>query len=294
MLKSYDKRVESTYKLLETYIDLVVKDARQIGSNKKKADLAVATQKEFTLTWKLDKEKYEELPFKGYEAAYKPSQVSGAPRLYYDRNKPYTRNIKEWNHFLPDVKVQKPVAYIIPKAWTKVIELLKLNNVVIKELREDAVLPVESYYIADFKTVSHPFEGHYLHSNVQLDTRQQQLAFYKGDYIVYVNQPQNRYIVETLEPQATDSFFNWNFFDSILGQKEHYSAYVFEDTAAELLEKDPELKAKLDKEKLKYPDPAAKGDALLEFVYKNSDYYEKTHLRYPIARLQNDISISLK
>jgi len=294
MLKSYDKRVESTYKLLETYIDLVVKDARQIGNNKKKADLAVATQKEFTLTWKLDKEKYEELPFKGYEAAYKPSQVSGAPRLYYDRNKPYTRNIKEWNHFLPDVKVQKPLAYIIPKAWTKVIELLKLNNVVIKELREDAVLPVESYYIADFKTVSHPFEGHYLHSNVQLDTRQQQLAFYKGDYIVYVNQPQNRYIVETLEPQATDSFFNWNFFDSILGQKEHYSAYVFEDTAAELLEKDPELKAKLDKEKLKYPDPAAKGDALLEFVYKNSDYYEKTHLRYPIARLQNDISISLK
>jgi len=294
MLKSYDKRVESTYKLLETYIDLVVKDARQIGSNKKKADLAVATQKEFTLTWKLDKEKYEELPFKGYEAAYKPSQVSGAPRLYYDRNKPYTRNIKEWNHFLPDVKVQKPLAYIIPKAWTKVIELLKLNNVVIKELREDAVLPVESYYIADFKTVSHPFEGHYLHSNVQLYTRQQQLAFYKGDYIVYVNQPQNRYIVETLEPQATDSFFNWNFFDSILGQKEHYSAYVFEDTAAELLEKDPELKAKLDKEKLKYPDPATKGDALLEFVYKNSDYYEKTHLRYPIARLQNDISIILK
>jgi hypothetical protein len=294
MLKSYDKRVESTYKLLETYIDLVVKDARQIGSNKKKADLAVATQKEFTLTWKLDKEKYEELPFKGYEAAYKPSQVSGAPRLYYDRNKPYTRNIKEWNHFLPDVKVQKPLAYIIPKAWTKVIELLKLNNVVINELREDAVLPVESYYIADFKTVSHPFEGHYLHSNVQLYTRQQQLAFYKGDYIVYVNQPQNRYIVETLEPQATDSFFNWNFFDSILGQKEHYSAYVFEDTAAELLEKDPELKAKLDKEKLKYPDPATKGDALLEFVYKNSDYYEKTHLRYPIARLQNDISIILK
>lgn len=294
MLKSYDKRVESTYKLLETYIDLVVKDAVQIGENKKKADLAVAAQKEFTLTWKLDKDKYEEIPFKGYEAAYKPSLVSGAARLYYDRSKPYTRNIKEWNHFLPDVTVQKPLAYLIPKAWTKVIELLKLNNVAVKELREDAVLSVESYYIGDFKTVSHPFEGHYLHSNVQVDTRQQQLTFYKGDYLVYVNQPQNRYIMETLEPQATDSFFNWNFFDSILGQKEHYSAYVFEDTAAELLEKDPVLKAKLEKEKLKYPDPAAKGNALLEFVYKNSDYYEKTHLRYPIARLQNDISISLK
>ncbi len=70
---------------------------------------------------------------------------------------------------------------------------------------------------------------------------QQTMQYYAGDFVVYVNQPQNRYIVETLEPQATDSFFNWNFFDSVLGQKEHYSAYVFEDTAAELLKNDPLL-----------------------------------------------------
>ncbi|MGY0039706.1 hypothetical protein [Pedobacter sp. NJ-S-72] len=48
--------------------------------------------------------------------------------------------------------------------------------------------------------------------------------------------------METLEPQATDSFFNWNFFDSILDQKEHYSPYVFEDTAAGLLKITPILK----------------------------------------------------
>lgn len=294
MLKNYDQRVESTYKLLETYIDIVVRDASQIRENKKKADQATASQKEFTLTWKLDKEKYNDLPFKGYEARYKTSLVSGAQRLYYDRNAPYTRTIKEWNNFLPEIRVQKPIAYIIPKAWTKVIELLKLNHIEIRKLQEDAILPVESYYIKDFKTSGHPFEGHYLHSSVQLESRMQQLTFYKGDYLVYANQTRNRYILETLEPQATDSFFNWNFFDSILGQKEHYSPYVFEDTAAELLQNDPELRAKLEKEKAKYKDPATAGDALLEFVYKNSDYYEKTHLRYPIARLQQDLPLSLK
>ena len=41
--------------------------------------------------------------------------------------------------------------------------------------------------------------------------------------------------METLEPTATDSFFNWNFFDGILQQKEGFSPYVFQDIATELL-----------------------------------------------------------
>ncbi|MBK7036817.1 MAG: hypothetical protein IPH42_10915 [Bacteroidetes bacterium] len=31
--------------------------------------------------------------FKGYEAKYKTSEVSGLQRLYYDRNEPYEKNI---------------------------------------------------------------------------------------------------------------------------------------------------------------------------------------------------------
>ena len=122
----------------------------------------------------------------------------------------------------------------------------------------------------------------------------QEVEFYAGDYVIYVNQPNNRYIVETLEPQAIDSFFNWNFFDSILGQKEGYSSYVFEDTAAELLQKDPALKQKLEAEKQKNPELAKSGRAQLDFVYKNSDYYEKTYNRYPIGRLKQDLKLTLK
>ncbi|PYF75891.1 M14 family metallopeptidase [Pedobacter nutrimenti] len=294
MLKPYDKRVESTYKLLETYIELIVRDAKIIGENKAKADLAVARQKEFTLSWKLDKSTYDQLPFKGFEAKYKPSEVSGLNRLYYDRNAPYTRNIKQWNNFVPEVTVSKPLAYVIPKAWTRVIELLKLNQVHLQQLQKDTELDLNVYYIKDYKTASKPFEGHYLHSQVQVTDQQQKIKFYAGDYVVYVNQAQNRYIVETLEPQATDSFFNWNFFDAVLGQKEHYSAYVFEDTAAELLKHNPELKNKLEQQKASQKDFAENPAAQLEFIYKNSDYYEKTHLRYPIARLEQNVNLSLK
>jgi hypothetical protein len=294
MLKAYDKRVESTYLLLRTYVDIVQRDAKIIGDNKRKADEAVAGQKDFPLNWKLNDQLWDTLSFKGFAAKYKPSTISGASRLYYDRNEPYTKKIKYWNKFEPQTVVSKPVAYIIPKAWDRVIGLLKLNGVKVLQLAADTELSVDSYYISDYKTASRPYEGHYLHSNIQLSLKKQQLKYYAGDYVVYVDQPQNRYIVETLEPQATDSFFTWNFFDSILDQKEHYSAYVFEDTATGLLQNNPELRARLEQEKAKDTAFAKNPAAQLEFVYRNSNYYENTHLRYPIARLQSSIQINLK
>ena len=294
MLKTFDKRVESTYKLLQTYIDIIVRDAKVIGENKRKADEFTTQQTVFPLDWKLNRSVYDSIDFKGYVGKKKPSEVSGTDRLYYDRNDPYTKKIKYWDQFEPSLTVTKPIAYVIPKAWDRVIELLKLNNVKMQQLTADTKLDLEMYYIGDMKTGTRPYEGHYQHSAVVLNPMMQKVQFYAGDYVVYVNQPNNRYIVETLEPQAIDSFFNWNFFDSILGQKEGYSSYVFEDTAAELLKKDPELKQKLEAEKLKNPELAKSGRMQLDFVYKNSDYYEKTYMRYPIGRLKQDIKLNLK
>ncbi|UKT63608.1 M14 family zinc carboxypeptidase [Pedobacter mucosus] len=294
MLKAYNLRVDATYKLLQTYIDIVERDAKIIGENKLKADKYLANQKEFPLAWKLNKTVVNDLTFKGFEAGKKPSEVSGTDRLFYNRTKPYTKIIKEWNKFEPAVSIQKPIAYIIPKAWDKVIALLKLNNVEVNELKIDAKIEVESYYIGDFKTGTRPYEGHYLHSAVQLNPVKQALQYYAGDFVVYANQKTNRYLIETLEPQSTDSFFNWNFFDSILDMKEHYSAYVFEDTATEILKHNPSLKKKLDDKKAADINFAKDGAAQLEFVYRNSDYYEKTHNRYPIARLISDVKLELK
>jgi len=294
MLKSFDLRVDATYKLLQSYIDVIQRDWKIIGENKRKADEFVAAQKEFPMEWKLNKDLTDSIPFKGFEAGKKPSAISGADRLYYDRTKPFTRQIAAWNKFEPSVSIQKPVAYIIPKAWDKVITLLKLNNVKVEQLKRDVKLSVQSYYISDFKTGTRPYEGHYLHTATKVSPIEQTLQYYTGDYVVYVNQATNRYIVETLEPQATDSFFNWNFFDSILDMKEHYSAYVFEDTAAELLKVNPELKAKLEAKKAADTAFAKSGSAQLEFVYKNSDYYEKTNNRYPISRLISNVKLDLK
>ena len=294
MLKPYKQRVASTYEFMKQVINVVQKDAKVIGENKKKADELVKTQTRFPLRWQLDKRKFELFNFKGYEAKYKLSELSGLNRLYYDRNAPFEKDIKVWDKYVASVEVEKPLAYVIPQAWHKVISLLQSNGVKMQQLRNDITLDLEMYYIADYKTVQRPYEGHYIHSNVKVLPRLQQVNFYSGDYVVYVNQPQNRYIVETLEPEGVDSFFAWNFFDSVLGQKEHFSSYVFEDEAASLLSNDEELAKLFQEEKGKNPELFKTASATLDWVYRHSDYYEKTHLRYPVGRLINNINLDLK
>ena len=294
MLKPYDKRVYATYELMKHVITITQQQADKIGQIKMEADAAVKNQKTFPLSWELDKSKFDTITFKGYEGKHRLSEVSGLSRLYYDRNAPFEKKINLYNTYQPAVSVEKPVAYIIPQAWQKVIDLLKLNRVDMKRLSADAELDLDMYYIADYKTSPKPYEGHYIHSNVKLNTAKQKVKFYEGDYVVYANQAQNRYIVETLEPQGTDSFFAWNFFDSILGQKEYFSAYVFEDEAAKILEQDAGLRKKLEEEKVKNPEMAKSAEAQLYWVYKNSRYYEKTHLRYPVGRMLTNIKLDLK
>jgi hypothetical protein len=70
----------------------------------------------------------------------------------------------------------------------------------------------------------------------------------------------------------------------VLQQKEGYSDYVFEDVAQELLSKNPGIKEQLERKKREEAAFAKDAEAQLDFVYKHSPYYEKTHLRYPIYR----------
>jgi len=110
-----------------------------------------------------------------------------------------------------------------------------------------------------------------------------------GDWYISLDQSAKRFIVEVLEPAAPDSYFNWNFFDPILMQKEWYSSYVFEDIAAELLKTDTNIRSAFDQKKASDPGFANNPDEQLYFIYRLSSYYEKTHLCYPVVRTNQGI-----
>ena len=284
MLKAYAPRVRAQYDFLALLVQAVAQQKDALAQARAAATEQLQTQTIFPLAWKLDTTVAEKVTFLGYEGRMKPSEVSGKPRLYYDRKAPYSRQIPFYNTFRSTAQAQRPVAYLIPQAWGEVLDRLRLSGVQLRRLPHDTTLTAEVYYIQDYKTGQRPYEGHYVHSAVELRPSQQPVTFLRGDYVAMLNQPAARYLIETLEPQATDSFFAWGFFDSILQQKEYFSDYVFEDVAASLLRQDPALRERLEKLKQQNPAFAASAAAQLDWVYRQSSNYEKTHLRYPVAR----------
>ena len=286
MLKPYQDRVKATYEYIRHSINFVDKNYLDISKKMMEELTNYLPNKKYAIRWKLDSTKYSFIDFKGYEAGKKPSEISGKPRLFYDRNKPFTRKVKFFDTYKSDKEITIPTYYVIPKSEGKIIENLKRNQIKIKELQSDSLITVESYKIVDFKTVKNPYEGHYLHFDTQVSSELKTKKFIKGDYLISTKQEGVKFLLETLEPEAVDSYFNWNYFDGILGQKEYFSDYVFEDTAAELLKTNKALKTAFELKKASDAKFSEDGAAQLDWVYKNSEYYEGTVNQYPIYRIR--------
>ncbi|AXT63154.1 hypothetical protein D1816_23345 [Aquimarina sp. AD10] len=284
MLKPYKKRVEGTYELMKSMIEIIEKDGTKITKLREKAFSDVVTQENYTVQWKVDTTKITTFDFKGYEGNFIESKITGAKRLKYDQKKPFTKKVKYQNYFKSAVNIKVPKAYIIPQGWWTIKELLKRNNIEFKVLEQDSTITVETYHIKDYNSRNTPYEGHYLHYNTQVKTSKEEITFTKGDMVILTHQKGFRYLIETLEPQAPDSFFNWNFFDTILQQKEGFSPYVWEDKANELLSQNNELRIKF-QEKKKDTAFANNWYAQLDWLHKQSEHYEKAHLRYPVYRI---------
>jgi len=285
MLKPYKQRVESTKALEESFIEFTSKHCKEIRDLRAETKQQQRTQTAFPIAWKLDRSRSREITYKGYEAGYKPSEVSGQPRLYYDRSKPFEVKIPFYDFYQDTLSVEKPKAYIIPQGWWKVIERLQANNVQMRTLTKDTTIEVQWYHIDNFQSSARPYEGHHPNSRVQISANTKTMTFRKGDWYIPMNQAANRFLMETLEPQGEDSYFAWNFFDPVLGQKEGYSDYAFEDIAAEYLKNNPDVKAKLDQRSAHDSAFAKNGRAQLDFVFQNSPYFEPAYLQYPVYRV---------
>ena len=286
MLKPYKQRVEGTFELMKSMIEIIEEDHEQIKSLRQNYNQQLIAKKTYPLQWEIDTTQTTTLNFKGFEGNMIPSNITDADRLKFDRSKPFTKQITYQNYFKPSLEISIPQAYIIPQGWWNVIELLKLNEVEMTPLTKDSTLTVQSYKIDNYQTRSQAYEGHYQHFDTSIKVSEDAITFKKGDFIIKTNQEAFRYLIETLEPQAPDSFFNWNFFDTILQQKEGFSPYVWEDKAELILRQDPKLRINFNLKKSYDKDFAANWYAQLDWLHKQSVNYEKSHLQYPVYRLK--------
>ncbi|MGJ3233384.1 M14 family metallopeptidase [Marivirga sp.] len=286
MWKDYKTRVENIYDFLNIASELTAKEGAKIQKLKAQDRNQIQEADSLPILWKNDQDEFKMITLNGYKTSYPESELTGNPLLKYHKNDTFEKEVPFYNYYKVEKSVKVPDYYVIPQAWSEVINRLKANGIKMESLRKDTAFSVEVYHINDFKTVGNPYEGHYLHYNTKVKSSNQEMAFRKGDYLIDTRQKNKRYLVETLEPEAKDSFFNWNFFDSILQQKESFSAYVFEPKAKEILADLPKDEQSLFYEKQENDSAFASNNyAQLDWIFKKSKHYEKSHKRYPVYRL---------
>ncbi|WP_405383512.1 M14 family metallopeptidase [Maribacter sp. LLG6340-A2] len=285
MLKPYNKRVAGTYELMRKMISISDIEGPKIKEMRTLRAKELENAHYYPITWQVDTTKSSTITFKGFKADTIISEVTGFSRLKYNREAPIENDIEYKDFFTPVDSVKIPKAYVIGKQWSTVIERLKMNHIHYETVQTDTLMQVESYKISDYQTVKTPYEGHYLHYNTVVTKENRTQKFYTGDLIIPVDQPGIRYIIETLEPAAKDSFFNWNFFDTILQQKEGFSPYVFEDTALQMLQNDSVLKSTFENKRIEDPNFKKNWYAQLDWLFKQSNLYEKAHMQYPVYRI---------
>lgn len=285
MLKPYPKRVWGTYEVLRQAIELSDQHKDTIKELRRNMGKMVKSLSHYPLRWALDSTRISRLNFKGYESAMVPSAVTGLERLKYDRSKPYTTYVPFYDGYKAVDSVSIPEGYLVPKGWEHILELLSANGIETQVITKDTLMDLEVYAIDSFGTYSSAYEGHYPHYNTRVVQRLVPIEIKAGDHFIPTKQAGIRYLLETLEPGANDSFFNWNFFDVILQQKEGFSPYVFEDLAYEFLQANDSIAQSFEQKKEEDEDFRNNAYAQLSWIYKQTDHYEKAHRRYPVFRV---------
>lgn len=287
MLKPFADRYASTRALVETVLAYTVEHGAEIRQLRNAAKEAAATTTTWPITWKRDDSRHTMIRFRGYRAVKSPSALGDYQRLSYDRSQPWEKDIPYFNQFVEDDVVEAPHAYLIPQAWREVIARLQWNGVVMQRLASDQQLSVQAYRFGAVTNRSNAYEGHIFHDDVAVTRSTEVIDARAGDWVISLQQPNARYAVETLEPLAHDSFFRWGMFDSVLEQKEHYSDYVFEDFAVDMLRNEPALQAKFEAWKQEFPSKIGDKNAVLDFLFAHGQACrEPSWRRYPVFGLR--------
>jgi hypothetical protein len=284
--KNYADRVKSCYQFIEVLANFTSDNSKNIIDSRKRGIQESMNIESHPINFELDTARFRMIEFKGYEVNQKQiSPLTGLPRFGYDKSQPYTADIKYFDEYKPTEEVKVPEYYILPQACKSVVERLILNGIIFETLKADTTLRVDVYYIDEYSDAKRPYNGHYFHEKVSTRTETQEIKYYAGDLKIPVRQKKIKYLIETLEPKARDSFFKWNFFDNILDTREYFSSYGFEENAMKYLDEHPEFKNKFEEKRKTDAEFAKNHRAQLAYIYNNSEWAEKTFERYPVGRI---------
>lgn len=287
MLKPYKDRVFGTKAMLESVIDYASKNHNKLIECSALADKYV-----------VDKYYYEKQAFpikyitskngtpfiyKGIKYELYDSKISGSKIKRFTGEK-YDLEIPYYSEAMVSDSVYLPEAYIIPKEWSNLIEILELHGIKSERLSEQREIKVEKYKFKNVKFSSWPYESRMMPS-FNYDILPQTLTVNKGDYWVSCNQTNIGMIAYLLEPKSDDSFVKWGSMNIIFEKKEYFEDYSMEPIAKKMYDNNEELRneflTKLESDSTFAKNPKER----LNFFYERSPYYDNKLNYYPILRV---------
>jgi Zinc carboxypeptidase len=184
------------------------------------------------------------------------------------------------------VEAKMPLGYLVPSAWTEVIDLLKLHGVEMERTAKPIEGEFETYRFGNIKFAQGSSEGHVA---VNFDARpvNEKIAIPAGSWWVPLKQRRARLILSMLEPQAPDSLARWGLMNSVFetGFGGGVGEYLSEPIARRMMADNPELRKQFEAKLASDSQFAADPRARLEWWFQQSKYEPSDMGRYPIVRV---------
>jgi hypothetical protein len=288
MLKPYKARVSSTYTMLIHTLELLNEEYKTLQTLVAKADAYSASdefrKEPFPVSFSESLTDSTRIEFLGYDYTIDTSDLTGGLWFKYNNRKPTIWQLTMFPNCIADKFVSLPEAYLIPPQCSSIIEGLRFHGVKMTKLNHEVTCTVKSSRFANVHWQQRPYEGHHKLTYGLIDTIGKQ-TFPAGTMMVDMNQRTARVIAHLLEPASPDSYAAWGFFDNYLEQKEYSESYVMETMAREMIKKDPTLKSEFDQKKATDKTFASDPDAMLNWFYSKSEYWDNRLNLYPVGRM---------
>ena len=284
--KEYAVRIKATHDAVASLMEVAAQEAGEWSRAARLADdegKAIGG-KEVVLRYEATKTS-QTIDFPGYKFQRLPSPISGQLYTKYDPSQPQVWKLPLYTELKPSLTATAPKGgYLVPKAhaaWMS--KKLKLHRISYQVLSATTALEAEASRAAEFHFASQSYEGHQP-LTVKGKWAKERREVPAGSLFIPIAQPRARLILQLFEPESTESFLWWGFFNTAFEKKEYMESYVNEEVARRMLAEDPRLEGEFQAMLRDHPEVARSAEKRLEFFYRRHPSWDERFALYPVLK----------
>jgi len=282
-LKPFKQRVLGTYVLLESTIKLLSEKGLEL--RKEQIKDSNLRQNPIVLTWKFPETTKDTMTFLGINHTNAISDLTGVSYTQW-LGTSKNEKIPIWTSNIIDKTIPRAKEFIIPVQYAEIIERIKIQGIKYIQLEKPETLLVSFYKLADVEVQGKmPFQGR-MRMLAKTELMEKKEVFLKGSIRISTDQELGTLACLLLEPEATDSYFQWGFFSSIAERTEYFEDYAMVPLSERMANSDIKLRQAY-LSKIKSDEKFAKDEnAKLRWWYERSEFADERYLVYPIGMIR--------